>query len=268
MLRPRRRPLTRSLGFDPSRPRPMPIGVDAFDSCVMDISSSIYDSYRGFGDDWQSMVDPQYDLTINGTKTFNGNANFKDAFIAFSSGGYAEITSGNTDFLNNIHKNPGGEDFTFAIAFKYMDNGSFQSLIATKATGASIGIQWYINSGNDAPYLAQRGGTSAPTAVFSAGPFSDNTEYLAIVSHSHSSNLSRLWVNSDAAQEQSHTFNGTASDAATAMRVGLTGDSLFPFGDGTEVYDVLIFNQFFDDSNAAALRRFLSDRRGGGKYGL
>jgi len=232
-----------------------------FPSCLCDIDATIEDSYPGTGTDLTSLAGiAAYDFTITGNPAFTGTAGSPSAyFLMDGTGDRFGIAAGNTDFLNNMHKTTGGEDFTVFCAYTFIQNDSTQMVWTTQTSSTAIGTTGQVGS-NEALQLVQGDGSTANASGTTAGTMVNATDYLIGLSHSHVDNLTRLWVNSLTPTENSHTFNAEtdpASGAFTFMaRPG--GGSIVP--NTTRFRGGYIFPFFADEDDVTKIYAHLSAR--------
>lgn len=248
----------------------------AVSSTVIDLDATIVASYPGSGAVWANLtpapadgsVKSAYDFyrgdaVTGGTfPAFTGVAGNPAAYWSLDGGDYFALKSGsNTAFFNALHKTTGGSDWWAAFAFQYADNGTAYKFYGTSTgAGGNIGIAEQITSG-DLYRSQQRGAASGPTAD-ATGALSNGTNYLIIVSHSHSTNTTRIWKNSATAQSVSHTYGTTIAAASNTMKIGANGVAAQNVPGGTRIYSFAMGNAYLDNAKAAAIIAHLNTRHG------
>lgn len=235
-------------------------------SCVFDIDATIVDSYSGSGQAWDN-IEPNpadgssqtaNDFHIGPTSgseatdpTFTGTAGDAGAYFSYDGADYNLFQNSITTFLDGLHKTTGGSDYTVMVAFHYI-TGSNQILFGNRqAVGANVGILFWMNAATDTIRHTQRG-DSAATTVFSTGTISGGADHIVGMAHDHSGNNTKFWVGSSTAETpQSQTYNTTTTAASGAPSIGAYSNGTLPAANGTRIYAVSVFNEYFDDTKAA-----------------
>ncbi len=248
---------------------------DIVSSCVFDLDATKSASYGGSGQTWANLVSAPadgssqsaYDFVLGDTNavttddpTFTGSAGSSSAYFALDGGDYFDIASGaNTNFLRDMHKTTGGSDLWFAIAFRYVDGGSQNTLFGTQA-GSGVGMRVYVASSGDQVNVVQRGGSSSTVSGGTA--LTDGADHLVVISHSHGGNNTRIWVNTTTKTNVSQTFSTTTSDAANALSVAANGTHGALLANTTRIYAVAMGNAYIDDAEVALIAAEYNSRHG------
>lgn len=265
----------------PSSLAPPPSGdgslADVIASAVFDLDATIAASYPGTGTTWSNLVTAPADgsaqtaydfLTGDGATsttypTFNGSAGSAAAYWGFDGGDYFLLKSGvNTNFLRDLQKTTGGSDWWFAATIKVQAGTIIQGLFGNRTTtSTSIGVAVWLTASE---FLQAPQSNGTQVVASRTGAFVDDNIYVVLVSHSHSTNATRFWVNSVTAQEVSQTYNTTTTDAARVARLfGISGSGgQGPLNLGTETYSAAMGNEYLDDTKAAAIIAALEARHG------
>lgn len=248
-------------------------------STVMDLDATLSASYGGTGQAWSNLIaapadgaaQTAYDFyrgaSVTATTddpTFTGTAGSAAAYWAMDGGDYFRLVTGtNTTWLNNLHKTTGGSDFWYALAMRYNDGGgsATQRILSTGINGGTaIGIASTVNSSERINHLQY--GTSLSNGSNNTDTLSSGTDYLLIVSHSHSGNNTRFWVNTRTAVNVAQTYSTTTSSAAGILTIGANADNSSPVVNGTRLYGCYMGNEYLDNTKAGLIFDHLNTRHG------
>lgn len=212
-------------------------------------AQSDYDFYRG-ADGSSSTDDPTHTGTV-------GDA---AAYFAMDGGDFFKLVSAtNPATFKDLHKTTGGPDFWLALAFKFISSGTAQFPFATM--GSSINaphIRTQLLT-TDKFRLHQRGAANAISADTSA--LTDGTDYVVIMSHKHSSNITRIWINSSTPDvDGAHTFSTTTTDAATVGSIGARSNNSNQVANGTRIYAFSSGDEYLDNTKAGEIITLYRDR--------
>lgn len=241
-----------------------PMG-DVVSSCVFDLEATIAASYGGSGTTWANIeptpadgsAQTAYDFytgdgaTSTTYPTFNGSAGDEAAYWSFDGGDYFSLKSGaNTDFLRDMHKTTGGSDFWIAYVGQHISAQSNLCLSTQSgATGAGISSLEQ-TAGNWS--LAQRGGATTGRGSVEAN-FQDGFDHLFVVSHSHSGNNTRVWINGTE-QGGAHTFSTSTTDASQVATIGSRFNNTVFSPSGVRIYAMSCGNSYIDNAQEALIR--------------
>lgn len=237
-------------------------------SCVLDVDATIVDSYSGSGQAWDNIEPNPADGSAQTANdyhlgsgsgsgsddpTFTGTAGDAGAYFLYDGGDYNTFQNTITTFFDNIHKTTGGADFTVFMAYYHITGTAYILGGNRSAAGTNIGLIFYHFAANSRVYVTQRGGTAGAT-VNSTGTVNGSGWNVVGVSHSHSANNTRIWINDSSVENLSHTFNTTTAAASGVPSICAYsgGTSIAP--NGVRVAGVSWFNEYFDDEKAAAVR--------------
>ena len=264
------------------RPRPFLISEGSpyldgvLPSTVFDLDATIAASYGGSGTTWSNLVaspadgaaKTDYDFytgdgaTSSTYPTFNGTAGNAAAYWSTDGGDYFNLKSGtNTAFLNGLHKTTGGSDFWLALTFSADSPATSQTFFGTGNTGTtadSVGIRYSSSNTID---FRQRAGTSI-SIVSSANIIANLSTNILIVSHSHSGNQTRFWINTPVADEKSHVFVSAANNATNRAQIFARGDGAGFMDANTRLYSFAMGNEYLDDNKTAIIIAHLNARHG------
>jgi len=247
-------------------PEKVPMG-DIISSCVLDVDATIYDTIPGSGENFDNIESTPADSstqaandfflgaagTTDGDEpTFTGTAGDAAAYMLCDGGDLFRYQGTITTFFDGIHKTTGGSDFAIFLTFRYV-TGANQILFTNRlAGGTNIGIIMFAVTANDILRCTQRGGTAAVNAV-STATMTNGSDIVIGVSHSHSGNTTRLWVESATSEEVAHTFNTTTAAASGVPTLaGYSGGTL-QVPNTTRIYGCSVFNEYIDDTQAKAI---------------
>lgn len=235
-------------------------------SCVVDLDATIVDSYTS-GETWSNIEPNPGDGTsqtandfymgatgtVDGDEpTFTGTAGDPGAYMLYDGGDQNNFKGTITSFFDDIHKTTGGADWTVFIPF-YFVGGTTQVLFGNRsAGGTTIGLIIWTIGLNDKARLTQRGNT-ANSSTNSSADINDSAVNIVGVSHSHSANNTRYWVNTSTAQNVSQTFNTTTTAASGVPCVGAYSGGSAQVINGQRYYGISCFNEYFDDEKARAV---------------
>lgn len=260
--------------FDPSLKRVVA-------STVLDLDATMVESYAGVGGVWANLVaepadgvaQTEYDFSRgNGSTaatypTFVGTPGDADAYWQFDGGDYFQLHGTQTAFLKNIHKRAeDGQDFWLAIAWRTPPGfAEYDGLFSTQSSGSAPGVILYRDY-TGFMVSGQRGDSTISTTMNTAQELLGSTDYVVIISHSHSMNQTRMWVNSPTASVRVQTYAAGSSDSNGPAQIGARG------GEGrlvnqTRIYGVYLGNAYLDDAGAGAILTALRTRHGRA-YGL
>jgi len=233
---------------------------DSVASTVFDLDATISASYSGSGTSWANLVaspadgasQSAYNFTISGA-TFTGSAGSASAYFSLDGNDSFSITSGNTTFINNLHKTTGGQDFWLLFAFYLPDDATTDWLFADYST--SPGIRSFINTTQTLGFR-QHGSTSSQ--VNASATVAEATPVMAIISHSHSTNETKFWISATTGEAVAHTFSSTTSNAQSAFAVAYNYSAYMQ--NGARVYTIAGGNEYLDNTKAGALFSALETR--------
>ena len=239
-------------------------------SAIADLDVTQVNSYNGSAQTWTNLLGAPADgssqtdsnfflgsdaVVRTNDPTFNGTAGDGAAYWSFDGGDHFAKTSPNTAFLNNMHKTSGGSDFWLAFTI-YMPSNDGNLLFSTGDFSGFPGL--LIRKTNNKLQLAQFGDSGATYAT-SASDIPVNVPSLLIVSHSHSSNLTRIWVNGDTATEVAQTFNTCITNSSQSqIGKGVSGFGIL--ANGTRLYALSYGNAFISNADAAQLITLYNNR--------
>jgi len=250
--------------------------ADVLASAVFDLDATQSASYPGTGTTWANLVtapadgsaQTDYDfftgdgVTSTTYPTFNGTAGDPAAYWTVDGGDYFRLKSGvNPAFIAAMHKTTGGSDWTVVTTLRAVAGTTTQGIFATNLANNFPGVRLQIGA-TELTVTAQRG----DTANVNANPgvaLSDATNYLVIVSHSHSTNITRFWINTGTAVEVAQTYNTTTTDANQALVIGATSATpTSALNNTTRMYSFGFLNEYLDNTKAAAIIAALEARHG------
>ena len=214
-------------------------------------AQSDYDFYLG-ADGNSSTDDP----------TFTGTVGDAAAYLAMDGGDFLKLAkASNPATFNDMHKTTGGPDFWLALVFRFISTGVGQFPFGT--LGLVINdphIRMQI-AATDKVRLTQRGSANAVSIETSA--LSDATDYVVIISHKHSTNITKIWVNSSTpAVDAAHTFSITTINAATVASIGARSNNSNAVGNGTRIYAFSSGDEFLDNTKVGAILDLYEARHG------
>jgi len=238
---------------------------DVIASACCDLDATITDSYTT-GQTWANLVavpadgagQTDYDFWLgeDGTTstddpTFTGTAGDSAAYFLADGGDFFTIKS-NTALINNMHKTTGGSDFWIAMAFYLPTDATLDGMFSSNSSSTtSVGIRSLILSPAQTAFLAQQGDSAQVNAI-STNTFTQSSYTIVIFSHSHSTNKTRIWMNSTTNEEFSHTFNTTTSDASDPFRFMFSPNGV-EAANGFRLVNSSIGNEYLDDTKVAAI---------------
>ena len=192
------------------------------------------------------------------TPSFKGTAGDTDAYFSYDGGDYHIRTEANSDFLNSLHKTTGGQDFWFAFVCNIPAASSDNRvLFSTAAFGSAPGI--FIRKNGGKLSLVQVG-DSANLIDESVEDIPTDAPIILVVSHSHSENKTRFWVNTTTADEQAATFQTSVNDAFGTANIGRDVAGFAQLATGTRIYALSYGNSFLSDSDVSGLVDFYNNR--------
>lgn len=207
-----------------------------------------------------SSAQTAYDLTNNGF-ALTGTAGTSGAYLLSNGNDFLRLAA-NPSFIQNLHNNS-GTDFTMVLAFKYIEDASNTMFFATGRAITNEGIYLREVASVNAPQIWQTNGTTSGVVRSDPTAFTNDNNYVLIVSVSRSSNLVRFWLNSLTENEQSLTFVST-TNAITAelFTIGAETDGGNALGSGTEFRAAALTNTFISDTEASAIFTAFNERHG------
>lgn len=230
---------------------------------VFELDATIADSYPGTGTTWANLTaspadgsaQTAYDfylgndgVTATQFPTFNGSAGDAAAYWSFDGGDFFTLKSGaNTDFLNNLHKTTGGQDFTIVFTAQHSDNtwGNSRSFFITQFAwnGTQHGI-WTETRATEDYRLGQSGGS---IATADSPGVQTSGEFITMIAHNHSANETTFWVRSATGGAVAHTFTTSTAAASIAAQIGrlLTAEE--------RLYSMAMLNKVITDEEAALI---------------
>ena len=238
-------------------------------STALDLDATIEASYGGSGQTWANYEpDSAYNFFMGadgdiGTDDpeFIGNAGTEDAYWLMDGDDHFELVGANTAFLKDLHKTAGGSDFWICFAAQWVTPGNMM-MFTTRNSGAVVGISLLTESGQNLQ-LVQRGDSAVTVSTSSVAL--DAGDGIVLASHSHSTNKTRLWINSTTKQEFAHTFNTTTTDATTKAKISDFNASL-QLHNNTRLYHCSMGDEFLDDTKATAIIDHIVARHPEGRY--
>ena len=243
-------------------------------STVFDLDATISASYSGSGTLWHNLTSHPADGSDATDYDFLlGNGSTAPTFPAFSvapgsteaywhMGGddYFHLARGaNTNFINNLHKTSGGENFWIAVAVRLI-SGSATAYVSTRTTmdfsSTGVGFEQLNNNFCRLSQSNSNGQSNFATAsAVSIGP-----DYLFIWSHSAATSQSRLWLNSTSiTREATHTF-GISTDPASLLYIGSSSGGANAAPNNARIYSVAMGNGYLDADQGAKIVNHLRAR--------
>lgn len=248
-----------------------PLG-DVLASCVFDLDATISDSYPGSGQLWANIeptpadgsAQSAYDCNLGATSgsstddpTYNGSG--PTAYWGHDGGDFFRNAGGNTAFLNQCGFGTGGQDFWCAAAFYFTASTTSQAFMGT-STLSNPGFVFYAVSSN-AFRCGQRQGVTTSQVTTTSQFFADNTPTLAIMSHSHSTNTSRFWINNRTAESIAHTFTAGNANGGSTFDISAIGGGT-RLQNGNRLYSAAMGNEYLDNTKAGLIFDALNARHG------
>jgi len=242
---------------------------DVVASTVFDLDATQSASYGGSGQTWanlatapaDSSAQTDYDVFLGNTSspssddpTFTGSAGSAAAYWLLDGGDSFRKQTANTTFLKNLHKTTGGQDF-WALMACQIPAASGQAFWGNH-TSTTAGI--HSETTATKIRLIQRG--TSDVLVTSATSYVASTNSIFIVSHSHSTNQTRIWVNSRTADVLAHTFNTTTTDPSRDLQICDIGNGAASMNNLSRVYTFAMGNEYLDNTNAGLLFDALNTR--------
>jgi hypothetical protein len=244
-------------------------------SIAFDLDATIAASYGGSGETWANLASvpgegsakTAYDMnrgTSSGSEgsdpTFTGSAGDYGAYWSMDGGDQFSLASGaNTAFLRDLGKTTGGSDFYFGMALRMpADDSAVDTLFSAETSTASIGWRIQQTTG-ETLQMVQRGDTNV-SSVNPTPTIPPSTDKLLIVSHSHSLNTTRFWIDGTNAIEIAQTFNATTTNASALFKIGVLGASTNPVANGTRIYAAFGGNAYLDNSQSSVIRAVMRTR--------
>lgn len=212
---------------------------------IAEWDATVSDSYSGSGSTWTNLTSEgsTYDLTINGA-TFTGSAGDAAAYFSLDGSDNFTLSGALTTFIKNIHKTTGGEDFWFALAHHQVSGATNQGLFSTQSGAATAGNSTY--------YRASEVVRNTPPNTNFTAVASDATNYVMLISHSHSTNQTTVWLGTTTGETLSQTFT-TSTDDGTAFEIASYAGGTSYMNSGTRIYAASLGNTFLNDTQAAAI---------------
>jgi hypothetical protein len=213
--------------------------------------ATLSSSYSGSGTALNTLVSSpasgasasDYNLTLSGM-SFSGSAGDAAAYLFSTAGaGFAENVT-NTAFLRDMHKTTGGSDYTIVMAYR-PEATTAATLFSTASSATNNGLM--VETTTQITHRQGYGGASTPV---SGGTVAATTWYLVIVTHSHSTNRSRRWLNTVTGSEQVHTFNTTTTDATGNLHLFSRTDGASLMPTNSRFAGGLLMNTYIDDGMA------------------
>ncbi len=185
--------------------------------------------------------------------TFTGTVGNSAAYFAMDGGDFLKLVkASNPATFNDMHKTTGGPDFWVTIVMRVVNDSGAQMPFGTLAgsfTAPHIRMQWVGTS--DLARMVQRGSANS---ILDGPALTNATDYVIIMSHEHSSNTTRMWVNSTTATvDSSHTFSTTTTDAAAVASIGAKSNNADNVVSGSRIYAFSSGDEFLDDTKVGAI---------------
>lgn len=246
-------------------------------STAFDLDATIAASYTS-GQTWSnyegspSTSDAQTDfdawLGIDGDvdtddPTLVGDAGAASTYFAHN-GSTFNVMKTSTDLLTSMHKTTGGSDFWLAIAWQHVEGGQqfvFNTVDGTTNNeGLALGI-----GGNERFFLRQHHGSSPTVTASSTETLVGGVDYLSVITHSHSSDLTDYYINEASVESVAHAFGTTTTDATyEPLRMGTNGSINQQMHNGTRIYGRYGGNEYVGATKAGIIRTHLVARHGRG----
>lgn len=264
---------------------------ETISSCVVDCCANDVNSFGGiYNQYWRSInnnpaisiaTDPEASggfflgshLTVTANDpTYVGNYGQAGGHFLLDGGDYFTYAGYNTSlaltgYAKDWHKTTGGKDFSFLIDV-YLSSIALQSIFNTKATGANIGLSFFIN-GSGGLTLTQRGDTNQ-VSISSANVLTAGQNYVLGVGHKHSTNETSMIILGDSSTlvnaSASHTFNATTTACTTPLFVGVSFDVTITTGsltlaNGTKVRGISMYNEMLSLADLLSAANIMKARR-------
>ena len=243
-------------------------------SVVCDLDATLSSSYGGSGQTWANVIaapadssaqtDYDFFLGLTGDAStddpaFIGTAGDPAAHFLLDGGDNFKLIAGsNHSLVKDMHKTTGGPDFWLAIAFQYVEAGD-QTLFATASSGNFVQQIRIKFSGTDTAEFRQVGDGSQAIQV-THGTFTTSTDFLLIISHKHSTNKTRFWLNTTTNTEVGQIFKTTTTDPDDTPGLFARGNGGQPMANNTRFYGFYAGNEFLDDTKAGNIISYLETR--------
>jgi len=161
-----------------------------------------------------------------------------------------------TAFAKNLHKTTGGQDFWVAFAGQCDGTTAADTFFSTASSNAAGGEGVLIRTDTSEDFTLSQAGTSAASNAASAitGLASGSaTDFLLVVSYSHSNNNWRVAFNSATFSDNAHTFNASIIDGGkiTVFAENDGGDAQAT--DNFKMRGFAMGNSYIDDTELAKI---------------
>lgn len=253
-----------------------PVYLDDVDGINLEfqVEATNSDSYGGSGQTWNNIVSSpwsgasqsDYDfnfgednLSSTDDPTFNGTAGDEAAYMSFDGGDLFSLES-NTAFVRDLHKTTGGDDFWFAFAFQLPNDSTTDWLFST---GKNEGLRAFINTSQSLGFR-QTGASSSQ--ISASASVSEAADIIIVMSHSHSSNQTRFWVETTTGEDVAHTFSTTTTDASDVLKLGRLGDLSNFIANGTRFYTFAGGGKHLSDSEVSNIMNNIAANHPEGRY--
>lgn len=242
-------------------------------SAVFDLDATISTSYPGTGQVWKNIIPSpadgsamaSYDFTLGNTSsattddpTFTGSAGDAAAYWAMDGGDFWSMDTASVPaFLKSIHKTTGGSDFAFCFA-GVLGSTVTGSIFNTRLGSPSRGIGINLAATTSSFIQTGDGGNSL---LSSAPPgYTANASFIGIYSHSHSTNKSKIWINTGTGAEKDQTYNTTTTDSSDKAYIATLSTGFGWVASGNRLVHASCFNEYMTDAKAAAIITLLKSR--------
>ena len=245
---------------------------DVLPSTVFDLDATLAASFTS-GQKWlniatapadgSAQTDNDFFLGVDGSvstddPTFTGSAGSMAAYFAMDGGDFFNIAGGNTTFLKSLHKTTAGSDWWSVMTLQHIIDAQ-QYLFGTESAGShGVTMQTQVSENLKA---FQRGASLSNIEVEPASTLTA-ADTIIMTSHSHSTNVTRSWINTSTGNDNAQTYSTSTTDPTNSFKIGSRGDATQPLANGARMYSFAMGNEFLDDTGAAALKAALEARRG------
>lgn len=186
--------------------------------------------------------------------TLSGTAGVAGTKWTFDGGDFFHpVTGVNTQFLKDLHKTTGGQDWWAAFVLNHANTTWGGQAIWSTVVGTT-GPGWVNRLNNIERYRAQQfSATSGPQFNHPVAGGLSAGDHIVIWSFTHATDTMRMWVDSSTGVDDQQNLNVTTADP-DIIRIGsFAGGTVQALTSDTDMYWIATGNENLDDTKAAII---------------
>ena len=196
-----------------------------------------------------------YDFDNVGTLAVNLSLPY-DSYIASVTSGYLRMSGAATTFAKNLHKTTGGGDFWMAFAGQCDGSTAADTFFSSASANAAGGEGVLVRTDTSEDFTLSQAGTLAAsnaTSAITGLASGSTTDFLLVLTYSHSGNTWGVAMNAATFTTNAHTFNASIVDGGKITLFAENDGGDAQATDNFKCRGFAMGNSYIDDTELAKI---------------